>query len=295
MKASGYPAVSGCASASCWRAYHLSWHKFHVWLGLCAGLIGFCAGRWSGAQDDLFGPVQVVEAVVDEDVDVGLDPFGRGPGLADILLRHVARETGLARRACSLLPEQSEQLARLNEAWIKEKIAEKQKPAEQDGNAVLRGIGRFLGGGGNVIMQGGDEDDRQGFKQLRTKIDAEINSILNEEQRAVLAEEKLAREEFRREATAAVMVASLDRQVYLSAKQRDELNSAVVKWIGNKQLYWMFYLSNNAYVPDLPRSVLIKALDDTQVKAINSLQRYNYEMEEYFLETNGLQSVRFKD
>ena len=289
--------------------------SYRCGIGLVAGFllgIGMSAQR-TWAQDEEAEPAEpadpvAVEMVVEVDgqvVDMAVaEEAGIVMGMAmkaedmsqNMMLRYANRERGFIRRACSDLSE--EQLTRLqsvNEQWIKKEL--EGPKGKQGDNAVLRGIGRFLGGDRNAVqVMVAGEDGSEHYKRVRTAIDAEFNAILNEEQKKILDEEKRQRDEFRREATAAVMVSALDNHVYMSQPQREELIDGVKDWIAKKNLYWQFYFQNSAYAPDIPVRVMNKSLTKDQQRALSGLNRYNYEMDEFYIESNGMvPMIEFKD
>ncbi|MEZ6138802.1 MAG: hypothetical protein R3C53_28280 [Pirellulaceae bacterium] len=201
--------------------------------------------------------VQVVE-VVEEEVQDLEALFDEAPiaGVAEqpqmaILQQYVIVECGLVRRACELSPEQAQKLATLTPAWIKEQLAQ---PAAAGQNGLFQGIGRFLGGRAPAAQP--QADGQANIRRVTKAVDKFIEAALTPDQAKTYLAEKDAREKFRQEATASVLVASIDQEIYVKAEQRQQLIPQIAKWVENKNLYWQFYFQNQSYIPSIPDSIL---------------------------------------
>ncbi len=150
-----------------------------------------------------------------------------------------------------------------------------------------------------AASRAGREDEqqiRQDINRVKKLIDEGIAAILTEQQRSDFQREKDARDAFRREAMANVLLAVVDKQLYIDQEQWQTLVPEIEKWNKNLNLYWQFYFQNESYVPGIPEGVLRKALSREQLKAFRSLNSYIYEMDEVTAQMHGqLPQLKFQD
>jgi len=254
-------------------------------------------GPSEGPADD--AAVQAVEVLDEAEAAVmmgglmgGEFALDDGDPLFIVLSRHAHAEAGLARRACNLSHEQLVALKQLDAQWIRDQLAKKELGG---GNVnILRGIGRFLGGG--VIAEPPIQPQSASHKRVTKLMDEHIQAILNEEQRQTFNTEREARDAFYREATAEVLVAVYDKHVLVKKEQREQLVADIAQWATSKSLYWQFYFQNDAYVPNVPNSLLAKTLDEKQLKSLKGLNPYSYDMDEVQMQMNGMRhGIEFVD
>lgn len=211
--------------------------------------------------------------------DAIADPFGFRPGFLDpqtqMLQRYVRTNCGLARRACKLSEEQEKLLSKIDGTWIN---AEIKKATDSPVKAAAAGIAGFLGARVAVRNQGQNQP-HEIIAKVRKEVDKQIETVLEEQQAAAYKRERESRDAFRRDALAGVLVAALDRRVFLTPEQRVALQPLIAKWL-TKDLYWQFYFQNQGYNPAIPNQVLLRVLDAKQLGALKGAQAYNYDLDQ---------------
>jgi uncharacterized membrane protein YheB (UPF0754 family) len=172
--------------------------------------------------------------------------------------------------------EQSEAIAKFDRAWIEEQIKKSSKPAKNAKNAGGGFLGGFVGGGQAIeLNMGGDIDQDPILKLVKASITKEIDAILSEEQKLLVANEKKAKDEFMAEALAEFSVAMLERHMYLKPEQVEQLKPALTGKI-NKQVGWTVYLSNRQYIPTIPQKAISGVLNDSQLKLVRDLNQNDF-------------------
>ncbi len=225
-----------------------------------------------------------------EDLD-----FAQAQEIADpqvsLLHRYVRVQTGLLRRVCDLQTEQLEALGKLDRKWIAAEIANiTEGPQKQKG--VVRGIVRFLGGRAapRQVLQPKDV-----VRSGMLKVDDSISELLTKEQRKVFDAEIEARKEYRCQAKGDMLLAILDRHVYLTEVQSETLRPALIEWLKKEDpdYYWSFYFQNTSYLPNVPQRILAEHLDTEQVSTLSRLNRYQYENIDMELQAAQHQEANF--
>ncbi len=246
------------------------------------------AGGEAVAVDAVVMAGQVVDVVMAAEVD--LFAANENEPLVVVLTGYVNTECGLARRACELTPEQLAALKKLDVRWVKEQIA---KPEKVGQVRIMQGLGRFLGG---ARLENPAQNHNQTHQRVCKLVDEVIQKTLSSEQYELFESERAARDAFHRDATASALVAVYDKHVFVKREQRQELIEDVAKWVKSKNLYWQFYFQNDAYIPTVPNAVLARTLSDKQLKTLQGLNSYSYEMDEVQMQMNGMrQVVEFTD
>lgn len=171
--------------------------------------------------------------------------------------------------------EQTEAIAKFDRAWIEEEIKKSSKPAKNAKNAVGF-LGGFVGGGQAIeVNMGGDIDQDPILKLVKASITKEIDAILSDEQKQLVADEKKAKDQFMAEALAEFSVAMLERHMYLKPEQVEKLKPALTGKI-NKQVGWTVYLSNRQYIPTIPQKAISAVLSDSQLKLVRDLNQNDF-------------------
>ena len=192
-----------------------------------------------------------------------------------LVYRYAKVQVAFVSRVCELSDDQLADLKTIDKKWVDAKLAEVRQRPQQKG--LMRGVLRFLGGQqpapANRQLQ-----PQELIPRLQTVIDNRVNELLDEAQRAEFAKEVEAKQEFRSQAQAALILAALDRHVFFSAEQRQALSKDVADWIKKEKLdlYCQFYFQNPNYVPDVPMRVMKEHLSEDQVSALNGMNRWNY-------------------
>lgn len=214
---------------------------------------------------------QVDVAVV---VDGAADPAVQNDPQLWLLSSYARVNSALARRACELTEAEEQQLALINDAWISQQM---RAPVNAVAEGVAAGVALFLRGAPVMRNLNRGEQPHQVVERVRKAIDEQIEHALSEEHRPAYRIEREAREEFRREAQASVMVAALDERVYLSTEQRQRLEAELAQ-SAMKDLYWQFYFQNQSYIPDLPKDMLNKVLTKEQLEVLKGSQTHRFEL-----------------
>lgn len=172
--------------------------------------------------------------------------------------------------------EQTEAIAKFDRAWIEEQIKKSSKPAKNAKNAGGGFLGGFVGGGQAIeLNMGGDIDQDPILKLVKASITKEIDAILSDEQKQLVADEKKAKDQFMAEALAEFSVAMLERHMYLKPEQVEQLKPALTGKI-NKQVGWTVYLSNRQYIPTIPQKAISAVLSDSQLKLVRDLNQNDF-------------------
>lgn len=209
-------------------------------------------------------------------VEVVLDPAVQNDPQLWLLSTYARVNIAFARRACKLTPDEERLLAVMNDAWIAQHMkASVQGVAAMQG--IAAGVARFLRGAKAVNPARNEEQPQQVIARVKQAIDKQIENALIEEHREAYRTEREARDKFRSQALASVLVAAIDYRVYLSTEQRQRLEGELTKWL-KKDLYWQFYFQNQSYIPDLPQNVLSKVLNKEQLDALKGAQAYMYDL-----------------
>ncbi len=188
-----------------------------------------------------------------------------------LVLRTYTRvNTALARRVCQLSPAAEAAFSKMDDKWVAKQVA---LAADSPVKAAAAGVARFLQGLRIQNPQRNQPEDV--IKRAKVAIDKHIDSILSPDQSAELKRERAARDDFRKQALAEVLVSVLDQRLFLTEKQRLDLTVAVRNWL-TSDLYWMFYFQNQNYIPSFPTSVL-RVLSDSQREALKNSNAWNYE------------------
>ena len=175
-------------------------------------------------------------------------------------------ECEFVKRACRLTPAQEQELSKLDNAWI-DKIAR-----ETSTQRFANGFVRVLG-----INNNADPAlPRAIAAALVRQIHQTIDEMLDQEQRKLLAQERSAREEFKKEAMLDALLICLDRNVGLTEKQRSSLKSDLKVWARGVELHPTSYLINPRFIPNFPNRVLTNHLTSSQLVILNSLQRIDF-------------------
>lgn len=201
-----------------------------------------------------------------------------------ILARYARVNCALARRVCKLSDEQEQQLADLNDAWLKAEC-EKLLRAPKEGAAA--GFARMFGLGGLAPVRP-DAQPQQIIGMVSQEIDKKIKSCLNIDQASAFNDELDARLKFRRESHAEVIVGILDKRLFLTDDQRIELKAAISGSL-NKDVAWSIYLMNENYLPTLSRPAIAKVLDKEQLAALSQWRNADFESFQFEQQVMGQQ------
>ena len=223
------------------------------------------------------------EAVVDL---IGMRARAQNPQMS-LLNGYVRVNCALARRACKLSEEEEQKLSQLDSAWLEKQLKESiASPVKE----VAAGIARFLGGRAvaEVININGNQGDPQqaAIPKVKQRIDTAIEEALEFDHKEVFLRERESRDQFRKQAMAAVLVSVLDERVFLTQQQRDDLEPEVGKWL-TKDLYWQFYFQNESYLPIVPNHLLSKVLTPQQLAVVQGLHAYDYSLDQ--MQMRGMQ------
>ncbi len=239
------------------------------------------AGAVAAAALDVAGDVIVEEgfAVAGDAVQVfamaaNIDPQGSK------LLSKVAVDNALVRRVCKLNEEQSKQLDTLDAKWVKGKAAAQ----KQAGNLAAGVLRVFAGPNVGAARQ---DNPAEAASRVTAAYKTKLKEILTAEQLAEFEKNVDEREAFRREANAQCVVAVLEDRLSLNDEQRKALVKSLSAWSGIRTMQATFYFQNQAYIPNLPESVL-KALTPGQRKILDGMQKADFQFEMF---DNGEEAV----
>ena len=209
-------------------------------------------------------------------VEAVLDPAVQNDPQLWLLSTYARVNTAFARRVCKLTPDEERLLALMTDAWIAQQMAARgQDDAPIQG--IAAGIARFLRCAAAARPFRNEEQPQQVISRVKQAIDKQIDNALSEEHRETYRTEREARDKFRSQALASVLVAAIDDRVYLSTEQRQRLEAELTLW-SKKDLYWQFYFQNQNYVPDLPTGIMSKVLNTEQLDALKGAQAYMYDL-----------------
>lgn len=203
-----------------------------------------------------------------------------------ILARYARVNCALARRVCKLSDEQEQQLAALDDAWLK---AECDKllmaPKENAAAGFARMFGFAIAGQAPVRPVAQPE---QIIVMVSQEIDKKIKSSLNEEQAKTFKHELDSRIKFRRDAHAEVIVGILDKRLFLTNDQRFELRAAISGSLV-KDVAWSIYLMNENYLPTISRPAIAKVLDKQQLAVLSQWRNADFESFQFEQQVMGQQ------
>ncbi len=165
------------------------------------------------------------------------------------------------------------------------------KAQQNQGGGGLR-VGNFAFGGFQAQTP---TDPKQA---LETALEFAIVETLPEEMRELLAREKEKRVEDRRRSTACILVAAVDKQLSLSAEQRDRLEAALLdnwdkRWVAGAPML----IHGVQFMPKIPAKVINPVLDDDQRKIWKKVPQHNrvhMNMNWNFFQNFGLQIEPFE-
>ena len=163
-------------------------------------------------------------------------------------------ELNFAKQTCQATPDQMQKLRdELNKNL-------KEQPPAQAGVGV-RNLGQKQV---RVVQQGAVGDPLQ---LARDRLAKAVKTCLSAEQAARFQEELDKRTLDRRRSAAHVLVARLDREMILSAKQREELSeSLLAHWNDAWGSSMQMFIYNDQFFPNIPDAHVVKFLNDTQKK-----------------------------
>ena len=182
------------------------------------------------------------------------------------LRAHLAVQRALVGRVCKLTDQQQKKLKSMDNRWLKKISEEKQVIAR--GAVQQPGlIGMFFG----VRPQQPQVIKKQ---NVQKRIDTELLSLLDEEQKAQYEKELKQRAAFRADATAEALIETLQDRLDLTDEQRAKMKEKMIPWVARqKNLITTYYFNGNNYFPDIPLH-LLAALTDEQRKAYQGMQRH---------------------
>lgn len=228
-------------------------------------LLAFCACDVLSQETQ----VPVVEDVVEIEAEEAFEAVIPLDDNQFKLLNYAKVEVALVRRACKLSEEQQQELAGVDEKWVKNICQEQVKGAKA--NVQQPGlIAMFFG----ARPRQNNAQQPVSIPAVKAKIDARLVDFLTEEQKAAYEKEKELRHQFRNEATADAFIESLQPRLGMTEQQREEIKARVVPWASRQDLHTMYYFSGNNYYPDLPEHLLSPTLDKEQMAAFRGLQKH---------------------
>lgn len=227
--------------------------------------------------------VAIAEAVPNEVVDIQV--LAVQDARLAWLMRYLIVERALIEQACQLSDQEQEKLAGIGTKWVTAELEklDDPKPDLEDGNILVRGIARFLGG--NVA--GRPARQKQPHEQVVVvleRLNEELRKILTGPQLKAYEQAVNERNAFRTSAQADLVIGLIDSHVFLSETQIEQLHPLLMEGLDQKQLYWQFYLQNNEYFPSISAASLSQVLSPKQLKVIKALQRIDYDNIQYELQ-----------
>lgn len=226
---------------------------------------------------DFAGVVEAVgEAVVEEGLEMADEAVqimaigGQVDPQSMKLQSKIAVDNALVRRICKLDAEQEEALNAINANWIRGKAG-----ARKQADNLAAGVLRVFAGGGAVQQP---NNPAEAVNRVTKAYQARLAEILKPEQLAEYEKHVKEREQFRRLANAECIVAVLEDRLSLNRDQHEELVKSLADWSGIQRMQATFYFQNQAYIPNLPASVL-KALTPTQRKILDGMQKADFQFE----------------
>ncbi len=220
-----------------------------------------------------------VDTVVVEDVELAVADFAfaqdelKDPQVR-LLRSYMHVHAALARRACELTEVEEKQLAEMNDGWLLRQMREAASSPVQNAAA---GVAKLLLGRAAGVVAPRREQPQVIVERVREAVDKHIDAALTDEQRIAFHTEREARDEFRNESLVRVLIAALDARVFLSSKQRQQLETELDGWL-KKDLYWQVYFQNQNFVPDIPKETLTKVLTPEQMDCLKGVRAWLYEL-----------------
>ena len=211
------------------------------------------------------------EVAIAEFMNEGLNAGPDDPQM-QILKQYVHVSCALVRRVCVLSENQEQQLAMMNDAWL---AAELKKASGPQNEGVAGGFAQLFG----FAQRPRNNRQQQPHEQcdlVRKEVDKQIDSALEPDQVIQYKEERDARDTFRRESQAGVIVSILDRRLYLTEEQRIALKPAIAASL-QKDIAWTMYLQNEKYIPAIPQSVYTKVLDKKQLDSLSQWRNVDFD------------------
>lgn len=186
-----------------------------------------------------------------------------------ILINYARVQVGLARRASQLTPAEEAQLQKLDDRWTEEQLGLLANLDVQSADQGLSQLKPQVREREAAVKQ--RLSPQQLVAQIKQAIEEFIEAALIPEHWEAYQAERTARERFRRLALADVLVAAIDRRLYLTSAQRDQLRTKVVDWTTG-DLVWQYYFRNLNLVPDIPRDILHEVLSPEQINCLNGVR-----------------------
>ncbi len=221
--------------------------------------------------------VQEMALLVDDDA-------GQHDPQLQLLKQYAHVNCAFVRRVCVLSEAQEQQLLSINDAWIADAIKKATDP-DPENDGVAAGFARLFGIARPAQARAPRAQQQPSLilKSVHQAIDKQIESVLEEDQIAQLKVETDARDLFRREAQARVVVSILDRRLFLTDDQRAALEPAIVTSL-KKEIAWSFYLQNDNYIPVITPMVYAKVLDKDQMDALTQWRGVEVDAEQFELQ-----------
>ena len=179
----------------------------------------------------------------------------------------LAVDAALVRRVCELSEGQETDLAKLDDRWLTKLLDKKVPPVQQGVFAAFFGARPNQGKDVQTVAVSG-------------KIDDALNSILDDDQRAVFAKEKEQRDQFRNESIAEALVESLHERLDMTEQQREQISKKLIPWVAKRDIVVMYYFGGNNNYPDIPIHFL-DSLPNEQKEIYRGLQKHLFTMGEF--------------
>ncbi len=229
--------------------------------------VDFPAGKPMGvAQREPIGDAQRKELL---EAALKRIRIARLPPEVALLQRHLAVRRSLVRRLCQLSEDQIVQLEQLDESWLAELVVQKRQAAPKLAEARQPTTEAIR----QLIARARQPDAAVALWQ--SGVDQAITQILTVEQRRTIAEADRERQDFYARALADGVLAALDRELYLTAAQRQAMFPEILSWTSDKQLFWGYYFMATSHLPDLPQSIVQRHLNEEQLAVYEGLERRN--------------------
>lgn len=216
--------------------------------------------------------VEIEEGFVDFD-DVVVADMGMVGGVTteDELLYYTRRTRSLISNVCDLSEEQTQQFAKMDAKFVKNELLQAKK---KNGVHIEKPnvIAMFFGAQPieRRINQPGAEK-RRAIKS----IDARIDEILTEPQRAKLTEERKAAEQFYHQSLAEALIERLDERLNFTDEQRETLKKELTPWVSKQNVSAESYFTGGNFYPSVPTQ-LLRCLDKEQLRIYALLHKANF-------------------
>ncbi len=214
-----------------------------------------------------------------------------------MLAAYAKVNSALARRVCQLTDIQEQQLAVMDKKWLDAEYNKAANPNQGVGNengrineGVAAGFARMFGFGQAQRIQNVQLQPHQISERVCAAIDEHIIKTLEATQQVEYKRELDARESFRRDALADLVIATLDRRMYMTDEQRSTLKPVIAKSL-NKQLAWQIYLFNEEYIPVIPNRVFAEVLDKEQMSVLSQWRMNDFDAHQMELQMVGQQEL----